>query len=128
MENETVQTNVENEDISNVTLISEAIPEVKQEKKNYKSKHCDLCNEFFKDYYQHKRVKHPELVKKRNVKTPSGAVFEIVNLDKSDPRAAKPSYTKSEMFDSLKELSLIHLDRVKESLLSIIELCELKSD
>jgi len=30
------------------------------EKKNYKEKFCDICEKTYKDYYQHKKVKHSD--------------------------------------------------------------------
>ena len=31
--------------------------------KNYKAKFCEICQKDYKDYYQHKRVKHSDKVK-----------------------------------------------------------------
>lgn len=46
------------------------------EEKNYKHKYCEICKKDFKDYYQHKRVKHSEKEKTFELCFDCGKTFQ----------------------------------------------------
>jgi hypothetical protein len=43
---------------------------------NYKAKFCDICQKDYKDYYQHKRVKHSEKEKTFELCFDCGKTFQ----------------------------------------------------
>lgn len=101
-------------DIVETSICQENVKEI-QKKKNYKAKFCEICKRDYKDFYQHRKIKHSEKQNKTN------------NLKNDDLSPSLCSGSEFDSFSDLKNVSLNEIDIIKKIDVAIDNLNEIAS-